>query len=132
MSSSFSRIYSFVPPEKSTIFTFWLTLILFSEIPFIKESLVNTILFFLLEGSAGVLFFCFELELELDFLLAVSNTSSFSVTVFFFGELVLLVVSLFYFNRKFMTACFSISSFSKLHMPFFKISNSNVKFSLLL
>ena len=84
MSSSFSRIYSFVPPEKSTIFTFWLTLILFSEIPFIKESLVNTILFFLLEGSAGVLFFCFELELELDFLLAVSNTSSFSVTVFFF------------------------------------------------
>ena len=38
MSSSFSRIFSLVPPGKFTIFTLWLTLRPFSEIRFTMES----------------------------------------------------------------------------------------------
>ena len=83
MSSSFSRIFSLVPPRKFTIFTLWLTQRPFSEIPFTMESPVNTIFFFLLQGSLWVSLFCFQLELRLEFPLSVSNISSFSVTVLF-------------------------------------------------
>ena len=123
ITSSFSRIFSLVPPGKFIIFILWLTLRPFSEIPFTMESPVNTI-FFLLEGSAWVSIFCFALELGLKFPLSVSTISSFSVTVLF-TELVLLLVSFFCFRRTFMIAYFSISSFSRLNMLFFKISNSN-------
>ena len=123
ITSSFSRIFSLVPPGKFIIFILWLTLRPFSEIPFTMESPVNTI-FFLLEGSAWVSIFCFALELGLEFPLSVSTISSFSVTVLF-TELVLLLVSFFCFRRTFMIAYFSMSSFSRLNMLFFKISNSN-------
>ena len=130
ITSSFSRIFSLVPPGKFTIFTLWLTLRPFSEIPFTMESPVNTI-FFLLEGSVWVSIFCFALELGLEFPLSVSTISSFSVTGLF-TELVLLLVSLFCFRSKFMIPSFSISSFSRLDMRYFKISNSYGELSLLL
>ena len=91
MSSSFSRIFSFAPPGKFTIFTLRLTLRPFSEIPFTVESPVNTIFFFLLKGSVWGSLFCFELESGLEFPLSVSNMSSFSVTASKFAQLVLLL-----------------------------------------
>ena len=48
------------------------------------------------------------------------------------NELVFLLVSIFCFKRKLIIAAFSTSSFSKLDMWFFNISNSNGEFSLLL
>ena len=101
MSSSFCRILSLVSPGKFTIFTLWLTLRPFSKIPFTMKSTVNTISFFLLEGSVWVSLFCFELELGLEFPLSISNISSFSGTVLF-TEFVLLLVWLYCFKRKFM------------------------------
>ena len=131
MSSSFYRIFLLVPPGKFTIFTLWLTLRSFSEIPFTMESPVNTIFFFLLEGSVWVYLSCFELELGVEFPLSVSNILSFSVTVLF-TELVILLVSFSWFSRKFIIASFSVCSFSQLDMRLFKISSSNGEFSLLL
>ena len=57
MSSGFSRIFPLVPPEKFTVFTSWLTLRPFSEIPFTMESPVNTIFFSLRRGSVWVSLF---------------------------------------------------------------------------
>ena len=130
MSSSFSIIFSLVPPGKFTIFTFWSTLRPFSEIQFSTESPLKMIFFFLIEGSAWVSHFCFELVLGLEFLLSVSNILSFSVTVLF-TEIVLLLISFFCFRRRFMIVSFSVSSFPKLNIRFFKISNSNGEFSVL-
>ena len=88
MSSGFSRIFPLVPPEKFTVFTSWLTLRPFSEIPFTMESPVNTIFFFPTQG------FCLSfpfLELGLEFAFSVCNVSSFAVTASKFAELVLLL-----------------------------------------
>ena len=122
ITSSFSRIFSLVPPGKFTIFTLWLTLRPFSEIPFYHG--VSGQYDFLLTRKFCLSFYFLELELGLEFPLSVSTISSFSVTVSF-TELVLLLVSFFCFRRTFMIAYFSISSFSRLNMLFFKISNSN-------
>ena len=122
ITSSFSRIFSLVPPGKFTIFTLWLTLRPFSEIPFYHG--VSGQYDFLLTRKFCLSFYFLELELGLEFPLSVSTISSFSVTVLF-TELVLLLVSFFCFRRTFMIAYFSISSFSRLNMLFFKISNSN-------
>ena len=87
ISSSFFRIFSLGPPGKLTSFTLWLKLRPFSEKLFTMDSSINTIFFFLLEGSVWVSVFWLKLELGLEFPFSVSTISSFSVTVFYLPNL---------------------------------------------
>ena len=124
ISSTFSRTFSLYDLESSQ---FLLCRLHYHTM----GSSIKAIFLFLLNGSKWVSLFCFKLELGLKFPLSVSKFSSSSVTVLF-TELVLLLVSFFYFRRKFMIASFTISSFSKMDMRLLKLSNSTGEFLLLL
>ena len=128
-SSSFSRIFSLVPPGK---FSFYVVV---NTKTFLRDTIYHGVsgqydFLFLTRRFCLSLFFCFELELGLEFPLSVSNILSSSVTVLF-TELVLLLVSLFCLKKKFMIGSFSVSSFFKLDVRFFKISGSDGEFSII-
>ena len=124
-SSSFSRIFSLVPPGK---FSFYFVI---NTKTFLRDTIYHGVFLFLTRRFClSVFFFCFELELGLEFPLSVSNILSSSVTVLF-TELVLLLVSLFCLKKKFMIGSFCISSFFKLDVRFFKISSSDGELSII-